>query len=278
MAQTVKHGETMRDAVLWARAMIADPRAVYLDTETTGTGTDDSVIEVAVINNNGEVLLDTLVYPANHKPVPEEAVAIHGIDDDMLVSAPSFREVADSLRALLGNGNPVVVYNAAFDVAMIQQDMNRLGIPPFPVRAECAMLAFAAMVHKQHGGRWIKLDYAFALMTEAAKGGPASDAPIDLDAMVGAVSHRAHADAERCRQVVLAMSRHPLPPEQMALDRQGAKVRTPIKPERREAMESLIAAVRRELPETVSDPWQMRAWLLAEYLDDMLTMGDGGDE
>ena len=47
-----------------------------LDTETTGLYDDAEIVEISIIDENGGVLLDTLVKPL--KPIPAEATAIHG--------------------------------------------------------------------------------------------------------------------------------------------------------------------------------------------------------
>ena len=67
-----------------ARAWLA-ANALILDTETTGLGDDAEVVELAVIDCAGAVLLDTLVRPSG--PVPAEAAAIHGITDAMAANA-----------------------------------------------------------------------------------------------------------------------------------------------------------------------------------------------
>src|SRR5687768_16062348 len=75
-------------AVAWARAIIADPSTVFLDTETTGLGRDAEAVEVAVVGVDGSIVLDTLVRPA--QPIPPEASAIHGILDVHVDAAPGW--------------------------------------------------------------------------------------------------------------------------------------------------------------------------------------------
>ena len=95
-----------------ARAWLA-ANALILDTETTGLGDDAEVVELAVIDCAGAVLLDTLVRPSG--PVPAEAAAIHGITDAMLAGAPTWSEIharfcdlVEGRQVLLnrGGGNP----------------------------------------------------------------------------------------------------------------------------------------------------------------------------
>ena len=59
-----------------------------LDTETTGLYDDAEIVEISIIDENGGVLLDTLVKPL--KPIPAEATAIHGITNEMVATAPTW--------------------------------------------------------------------------------------------------------------------------------------------------------------------------------------------
>ncbi len=83
------------EAITWAATVVADPRAVFLDTETTGLGPDAEVIDVAVIDVLGRVLLDTLVHPRGH--IPPDASRIHGIYAHHVAGAPSWGEVQPRL-------------------------------------------------------------------------------------------------------------------------------------------------------------------------------------
>lgn len=80
-----------------ARRWLADPGTVFIDTETTGFGEADEVIEVAVVEASGRVLLDTLVRP--RLPVPPECTRLTGIGEADVSAAPPFREVYPRLAA-----------------------------------------------------------------------------------------------------------------------------------------------------------------------------------
>jgi hypothetical protein len=60
------------------REMPSDLTVVGLGTETTGIDGDAEVIEIAIIDIRGYVLLDTLIRPQGD--IPAEATAIHGIN------------------------------------------------------------------------------------------------------------------------------------------------------------------------------------------------------
>ena len=151
-----------------ARAWLA-ANALILDTETTGLGDDAEVVELAVIDCAGAVLLDTLVRPSG--PVPAEAAAIHGITDAMLAGAPTWSEIHARFCGLV-EGRQVVIYNHEFDVRVINQTARRYGLQApqgfdlvlEPGSIHCAMQAYAefygAWSAEKGRYRWQKLSTA----------------------------------------------------------------------------------------------------------------------
>lgn len=93
-------------------------RTVVLDTETTGLGPDDQIIELAAVDLQGRVLFDRRLRPT--VPIDPEAELVHGISMDSLEDAPQWPEIADQLRDIL-LGAHVVIYNSQFDLAMLCQ-------------------------------------------------------------------------------------------------------------------------------------------------------------
>ncbi len=106
-----------KEALLRAREWLAQG-AVFLDTETTGTGPNDTIVEICVIDANGATLVDTLVQPMG--TIPAEAVAVHHITNQMVQGAPRWNEIWPEVESALA-GRPVVIYNADFDLRMLQQ-------------------------------------------------------------------------------------------------------------------------------------------------------------
>ena len=104
-------------AVHWARQLLNDD-FVILDTETTGLGVFDQVIQIAVIDKTGAELLNTLVKPT--RPIDTRAEAIHGITDAAVQDAPTFGDIYNYLLLAIG-GKRVAIYNASFDVTMLHQ-------------------------------------------------------------------------------------------------------------------------------------------------------------
>ncbi|MFI9366073.1 3'-5' exonuclease [Kitasatospora sp. NPDC053057] len=106
----------------WAAEALADPRAVVLDTETTGLESDSSIVELAVITTGGDVLVDVLLDPG--VPIPHEAAAIHGIDSSMVKGQRAFGDVLVQLTGAL-TGRRVLIYNASYDVGRLRWELTR---------------------------------------------------------------------------------------------------------------------------------------------------------
>lgn len=93
---------------------------IAIDTETTGLkpGGND-IIELAAIkfvNYRPVEILHTYLKP--RKPIPEDATAVNGITDDMVLDAPTFSEIKPSLEQFIGDF-PIVAHNAPFDVKFL---------------------------------------------------------------------------------------------------------------------------------------------------------------
>lgn len=99
-----------------------------VDTETTGFSNADRIIEIGVVicDPNGTPVAewDSLINPG---PGPIGPTHIHGISRDMLIDAPRFEDIADSLGRLL-SGNLLVAHNAPFDARMLRNEYDRLGV------------------------------------------------------------------------------------------------------------------------------------------------------
>ena len=108
-----------------ARSVLAN-NPVYLDTETTGLNASDEIIEISIIDDEGKPILETLVKPS--QPIPASSTAIHGITNEDVQSARSWPIVWPEVRSALF-GRLIVIYNAEFDLRMLQQSHARYRLP-----------------------------------------------------------------------------------------------------------------------------------------------------
>ena len=81
---------------------LLERKPVFLDTEATGLGPTDEVVDVAVVGFDGEGSLNTLVKPK--RIIQFDATRVHGITNDMVRWAPSLSEISFSAvrRWLIG--------------------------------------------------------------------------------------------------------------------------------------------------------------------------------
>lgn len=91
---------------------------VFLDTETTGLDELAQVVEIAIVDEFGEVLFESYVNPT--VPVDPGAAAVHGIGPEKLAGAPAWPEIAEQVRAVL-EGKTVVIFNSDFDLRILHQ-------------------------------------------------------------------------------------------------------------------------------------------------------------
>jgi len=125
---------------------------VYLDTETNGLNDEAEIIQIGVINDNGSVLIDTLIQCQGD--IPTEVSAINGITKNDLSCAPTFPQVFDKICETLKNAEVVLIYNAEFDLRLLKQTSKRYGLQMPDFNASCVMLGYA---HKFNNGKRRKL-------------------------------------------------------------------------------------------------------------------------
>ena len=173
-----------------ARGWVAR-RPVYLDTETTGLGKDDEVVELAVIGHDGAVLVNARCRPL--KPIPPAATRVHGIADSDVLRAPTWSELAGEVGRVLAD-RLVVIYNADFDLRILAQTARRHRCRRPLAGACCAMKLYAALRGDWDGMRG---DYRWQTLGAAA-------AQLGLD--VPADLHSARADAELTRRLLVHLA------------------------------------------------------------------------
>jgi len=129
----------------------------FLDTETTGLHPpNDKLVEVAIVDEAGTVILDTFVNP--ERPIGF-ATQIHGISDEMVASAPTLESLWPDILNII-EGNHLIIYNAQYDTKFFPDHLNAAA------KISCAMLRFAPIFGQKHPSYG---SYTWQKLTTAAR-------------------------------------------------------------------------------------------------------------
>ena len=102
----------------------------FIDLETTGVNlSSDRIVEIAII----KVLPDAerqvkrkLINP--EKPIPKETTEIHGITDENVKDAPTFKQAGNEIKQFLENCDLGGYNSNRFDIPMLMEEFLRAGM------------------------------------------------------------------------------------------------------------------------------------------------------
>ena len=102
----------------------------FIDLETTGINVSlDRIVEIAIIKiapDGSKQVKRKLINP--EMPIPAGASEVHGISDDMVKDAPTFKSVANEIKQFI-EGADMAGYNSnRFDIPMLNEEFLRAGI------------------------------------------------------------------------------------------------------------------------------------------------------
>ncbi|MCF2149794.1 3'-5' exonuclease [Desmonostoc muscorum LEGE 12446] len=173
------YGADRYQAMIEAQQIIASS-STFLDTETTGLS-NAYLVEICILSHHGSSLINTLIKPPI--PIPEETTRIHGITNEMVANAPEFPGIYPRLKQIL-EGQSVCIYNASFDIGIIDNCCDYYKLPRIEIKADCAMNLYA-----DYYGEWSR--YWGNNKWQKLPGGG---------------EHRAYSDAKACYKLVHAMA------------------------------------------------------------------------
>lgn len=191
MPYPVAHPKVIRNA---CQILALDP--IFLDTETTGVGPADVIIEVGIVDLQGNILFDSLINPGFH--IPAESSAVNEITDEMVQTAPYWKDAWKDIDQILTN-RVVGMYNAEFDLRLLRQSNLAAGLPWSlnTQKSFCVMNLYAAFYGewnpRRNGFRYHKLENA----------GKACSIPLPN-------SHHAADDAKLTAAVFNYIAAHPI--------------------------------------------------------------------
>ncbi len=102
----------------------------FIDLETTGVnlGTD-RIVEIAIVKilpDSSRTVKRKLINP--EMPIPKFNTEIHGITDEMVKDAPTFKQVAHELKQML-DGCDIAGYNSnRFDIPLLMEEFLRVQV------------------------------------------------------------------------------------------------------------------------------------------------------
>jgi len=133
-------------------------REIVLDTETTGLDPFQGhrVVEIGCVEliNRFPTGKTFHCYVNPERDMPGEAFAVHGLSAEFLKDKLCFAEVADELLGFLGDA-PLVIHNAAFDLAFLNAELERSGRQTLPRER---LLDTLLLARRKHPGGSNRLD------------------------------------------------------------------------------------------------------------------------
>lgn len=174
-----------------ASKRLLETEFLVLDTETTGLDSDAEIIEIAILDCAGNTLFESYVKPT--QPCSPDAEKIHKITPKILANAPTWADIHEQVFNML-NSRTVAIYNAEFDIRIIEQTCKKYALTAPRYNAFCIMNAYSKFYGELNDSfknwRWHKL-------TSAAR---------DLNCYEPA-AHRAAADCKMALGVLRGIAR-----------------------------------------------------------------------
>jgi DNA polymerase-3 subunit epsilon len=101
-----------------------------IDLETTGINLgSDRIVEIAIVKimqDGKKTVKRKLINP--EMPIPQGSTDIHGITNEMVKDAPTFRQVANELKQFLDNCDLAGYNSNRFDIPMLVEEFLRIGM------------------------------------------------------------------------------------------------------------------------------------------------------
>ena len=104
----------------------------FFDLETTGTNTaKDRIVEIAIVKLNPNGSKESYSKKVNPEiPIPIAVSEIHGIYDIDIVASPTFKDIAEEIKAFITDADLAGFNSNRFDIPLLVEEMLRSGIDP----------------------------------------------------------------------------------------------------------------------------------------------------
>ena len=102
----------------------------FFDLETTGTNVvSDRIVEIAILKILPDGTKDSKTWLVNPEmQIPAEAAAIHGITDEKVADAPTFKQLAKEIFGWVKDSDLAGFNLDRFDIPLLAEEMLRAGV------------------------------------------------------------------------------------------------------------------------------------------------------
>ncbi len=103
---------------------------VFFDLETTGVNVaSDRIVELSILKLHPDGKKEIKTRRVNPTiPIPEESALVHGIRDEDVAEEPTFKAIAKSLAAFIGNSDLAGFNSNKFDVPLLVEEFLRADV------------------------------------------------------------------------------------------------------------------------------------------------------
>lgn len=102
----------------------------FIDLETTGVSLSaDRIVEIAIVKlmpDGSRQVKRKLINP--EMPIPTSSSDIHGITDEMVASAPTFKQAANEIKMFIDNCDLGGYNSNRFDIPILMEEFLRSGL------------------------------------------------------------------------------------------------------------------------------------------------------
>lgn len=102
----------------------------FIDLETTGVSlSNDRIVEIAVIKvlpDGSRQVKRKLINP--EMPIPQEAIDVHGITNEMVKDAPTFKQAGNEIKMFIENCDLGGYNSNRFDIPILMEEFLRAGM------------------------------------------------------------------------------------------------------------------------------------------------------
>lgn len=102
----------------------------FFDLETTGTNVvKDRIVEISILKlfpNGNRESKTWVVNP--QRPIPPEVVEIHGISDEKVADAPTFKQLSKAIYQMIKDSDLAGFNSDRFDIPLLVEELLRAGV------------------------------------------------------------------------------------------------------------------------------------------------------